>query len=94
MTGHEAQPKVSSPKETLETSLRTIDDFLFLGTKLRIVESWFEFSKILIGQDRPGERVGHPELFPGAHSHGGAHGAPLGVKKFFPIITKEKKTKI
>ena len=24
---------------------------------------------------RPGERVGHPELFPGAHSHGGPMGA-------------------
>ena len=39
---------------------------------------------------RPGERVGHPELFPGAHSHGGAHGGPLGVKIFFSIVTKEK----
>ena len=25
---------------------------------------------------RPGERVGPPELFPGAHSQGGAHGGP------------------
>ena len=46
MTGHEAQPKVSSPKETLETSLRTIDDFLFLGTKFGIVELWLKLFDI------------------------------------------------
>ena len=31
---------------------------------------------VFMDTDRPGERVGHPELFPGAHSHRGAHRGP------------------
>ena len=40
-----------------------------------------------------GDRVGHPELFPGAHGLRGALGGPYGANKKMSALTKEKKKK-